>query len=187
MKYLPGQWLRVRLSEELKHQFTLSSSPSEDFLQFTTKFGVESEYKKALWKMKVGQGVEINGPFGSFVLDTNDTAPRLFLAGGIGITPFRSMIRYNLDCNFSLDIVLVYAVKNKSQAVFVGELPAAVVESETQGRLDEIKIKNLVPDYLTRTWWVCGPPAMVESFVELAQKMGVGADKIRSEEFTGYL
>ncbi|KKU38554.1 MAG: Oxidoreductase, 2Fe-2S and FAD/NAD(P) binding domain protein [Candidatus Amesbacteria bacterium GW2011_GWA1_46_35] len=97
MKYVPGQWFYVKLDENLKHHFTISSSPTENFLQFTTKYREESDYKKALWQKRAGDSLEINGPFGSFVLDEKDTSPRLFIAGGIGITPFRSMIKYATD------------------------------------------------------------------------------------------
>src|SRR3989344_2458531 len=101
IKYKPGQWVDVRLMDNgrwtMKHNFSLSSSPTEDFLQFTTKYRRESEYKKALWSKRAGDAVEIRGPFGEFVLDTSDRRPRMFIAGGIGITPFRSMIKYMTD------------------------------------------------------------------------------------------
>ena len=102
IKYLPGQWMYVTIPQPStlspqKHHFTISSSPTEPFLQFTTKYRQESDYKKALWQKRAGDSLEINGPFGSFVLDEKDTSPRLFIAGGIGITPFRSMIKYATD------------------------------------------------------------------------------------------
>ena len=191
LNYLPGQWMYVRLSADLRHHFTISASPTEDLLQFTTKFRPESEYKQVLWQMKEGNEVEINGPFGSFVLDEKDTTPRLFIAGGIGITPFRAMIRYVADRQLNLPVTLLYSGKNTDEMAFVGELQTAncklqIIETEKEGRVDEAKIKKYCPDYLERTWWVCGPPAMVEAMVELGQKMGVSADKLRSEEFTGY-
>ncbi len=186
LKYQPGQWMYVRLNANLKHHFTISSSPTEDFLQFTTMYREESEYKQTLFKLKVGDQIDVSGPFGSFVLDAADTTPRLFIAGGIGITPFRSMLKYYQDQNLNLPVTLLYSVKTKSEGAFVDQLSAIVVESATQGRLDEVKIRQLVPDFATRTWWLCGPPAMVEAFVGLAQKMGLPPEKIKSEEFTGY-
>ncbi len=184
--YSAGQWMYVRLSPDLKHHFTISSSPTEDFLQFTTMFRPESGFKQALFKLKVGDSVDVAGPFGSFALDGEDKTSQLFIAGGIGITPFRSMLKYNQDKGLDLPLKLLYSVKNKSEGAFINQLEAIVVETETQGRLDEAKVNTLVPDWSNRTWWLCGPPAMVESLVELAQKMGVATDKIKSEEFTGY-
>ena len=184
--YQPGQWMYVRLNAELKHHFTISSSPTENFLQFTTMLRPESEFKRTLFKLAVGDTVDVNGPFGSFFLNVKDLSPQLFVAGGIGITPFRSMLKYNQDQGLNLPLKLLYSVKNKTEAAFIKQLEAQVVETDTQGRLDDTKIKALVPDWLTRSWWLCGPPLMVESLVELAQKMGVAPDKIKSEEFTGY-
>lgn len=186
LAYQPGQWMYVRLNENLKHHFTISSSPTENFLQFTTMYREESEYKKALFSLQVGDTVDINGPFGSFVLDPADAGPRLFIAGGIGITPFRSMLKYNQDKNLHLPLTLLYSVKTKSEGAFIDQLTAIVVETATQGRLDEVKVSQLVPDFASRTWWLCGPPAMVEAFVSLGQKMGLLPEKIKSEEFTGY-
>ena len=185
MEYLPGQWFYVKLDENLKHHFTISSSPTEDFLQFTTKFREESDYKKALWQKKVGDELEINGPFGGFTLDKKDTTPRLFIAGGIGITPFRSMIKYVSDKQLTLPIKLLYSVKTKDEGAFIYDLrfmihDLRIVETETEGRLGEMKIKQLIPDWKDRSWWVCGPPAMVEAAMMFAP---TGA---RSEEFTGY-
>jgi glycine betaine catabolism B len=189
LKYMPGQWMYVRLSPELKHHFTISSSPTEPFLQFTTK-STGSEYKKELWTKKTDDTVEINGSFGSFVLDESDTTPRLFIAGGIGITPFRSMMKYLLDKNSDLPHTLLYSVKSANEAAFKDLLLSSsntrVIETELEGRIDEEKIHKYCPDWKERTWWVCGPPSMVIAFVELAQKMGVAPEKIKSEEFTGY-
>ncbi len=191
LSHVAGQWMYVRLSTDLKHHFTISTSPTEEFLQFTTKFRTESEYKQALWQKKEGDEVEVNGPFGSFVLDEKDTTPRLFIAGGIGITPFRSMIKYATDRQLNLSITLLYSGKNIGEMAFLNELRITnnvlrIIETEKEGRLDQEKIKEYCPDWRTRTWWVCGPPAMVEGIVELGQKMGVAVDKLRSEEFTGY-
>lgn len=186
LKYQAGQWMYVRLNEQLKHHFTISSSPTEDFLQFTTMYREESDYKKALFALKVGDTVEVNGAFGSFVLNESDTTPQLFIAGGIGITPFRSMLKYNQDKQLNLPLVLLHSVKTKAEAAFIDLLPAVLVETATQGRLDEAKVKRLVPDYAVRTWWLCGPPAMVEASVELAQKMQLPPERIKSEEFSGY-
>lgn len=186
MKYIPGQWFYVKLDEKLKHHFTISSSPTEPHLQFTTVFREESDYKKALWAKKIDDEVEIAGPNGGFIFDENDKTPRLFIAGGIGITPFRSMIRYVADKQLSLPITLLYSVKNKGKAAFT-DLPfTRIIETETEGRLDEEKIKKYCPDWQDRSWWLCGPPALVAAFVELEKKMGIAPEKLKSEDFTGY-
>ena len=217
MRYIPGQWMFVRLNENLKHHFTISSSPTEPHLQFTTVFREESDYKKALWTKKIDDEVEIAGPNGGFIFDESDKTSRLFIAGGIGITPFRSMIRYAVDKNLSVPITLLYSVKTKDQAAFanlpytrliypnnsslhaqtdlgiypsasfaVANLAMMIIETEKDGRLDEEKVKRLCPDWQDRSWWLCGPPALVAAFVELGKKMGISPEKLKSEDFTGY-
>jgi ferredoxin-NADP reductase len=61
-----------------------------------------------------------------------------------------------------------------------------IIETEKEGRIDVVKIKKYCPDWQESSMWLCGPPAMVEACVELAQKMGLPPEKIKSEEFTGY-
>ena len=191
LNYAAGQWGYVRLNETLKHHFTLSSSPTEEYLQFTTKYRPESEYKNYLWNMEVGDGVEINGPFGSFVLDERNKTPRLFIAGGIGITPFRSMVKYINDKKLNLAMTLLYSGKNVAEMAFVNELrimnnELRIIETAKEGRTDENKIKKYCPDWKERSWWLCGPPMFVEAMVEVGQKMGISAENLKSEEFTGY-
>lgn len=96
------------------------------------------------------------------------------------------MLKYVADKNLNLPIELIYSVRTKADAAFADQLPAMVVETAKEGRLDESKIKALISDYASRTWWLCGPPAMVEAFVQLAQKLGLPPEQVKSEEFTGY-
>src|SRR3989344_407409 len=180
----------------MKHNFSLSSSPTEDFLQFTTKYRRESEYKKALWSKKPGDLIEIRGPFGEFVLDTDDRRPRILIAGGIGITPFRSMLRYSADKKLDLPTTLLYSVKNRAEGAFAAELQnlsiinsqlsIKFIETEKEGRLNAQKIKSYCPSWRESTVWLCGPPAMVEAIMEIVSGMGWLPEAIKSEEFTGY-
>ena len=103
------------------------------------------------------------------------------------------MIKYATDRQINLPITLLYSGKNTGEMAFISEFNVQssmfsvwVIETVKEGRIDAKKIQDLVPYWRDRTWWVCGPPPMVEAMVELAQKMGVDANKLRSEEFTGY-
>lgn len=178
INYLPGQYITMTVND-LKHDFTLSSNPMEPFLQITTKFRPESEYKQALWKLGVGDEIEIAGPSGKFVFDPNDLTPRLFLAGGMGITPFRSMLK-------STTAVLLYSVKEATEVVFGKELPAIVIETSKAGRLDEAKIKKYCQDWNKRGWWMCGPAGFTDAMVALAKEMKIPEDRVHSEDFPGY-
>lgn len=196
VRYTAGQWMDIRLTDLLKHHYTLSSSPTETWLQFTTKFRPESEFKQVLWSKQVGDDVEIKGPFGSFVLDEADTRPKIFIAGGIGITPFRSMIKYMADQQLDLPTTLLYSVKNRGEGAFTDELLSLtaripslkieIIETENQGRLNAEKLTRSCPDWKTSTLWLCGPPGLVEAFMDMAIKMGFAPEAIKSEEFTGY-
>ena len=190
----PGQWMDVTIAPGLKHTFTISLSPTEDFVQFTTMLRPQSEFKRILFALKVGSKLDIEGPHGSFVMNESDTRPRLFLAGGIGITPFRSMLKYAIDKDLQLPITLLHSVKTRSAAPFVNWLTGQltnwqtvrVVETEVKGRLNEKKVKELVPDFISRTWWICGPAGFVDAMRELALEMGITEDLIKSEDFPGY-
>lgn len=183
--WIPGQWAYWKLDENLMRMFTISASPSEDFLQFTTKFRPESEYKQKLWSMKEGNEVDVDGPHGSFVLDEADTMPRLFLAGGMGMTPFRSMRKYILDKNLNLDTKVVASVKEKPE-VFFSEFIDFQVITSLEGRVDKQKIKSLVGDWANRSWWLTGPAGFIDGMKELGLKMGISEEMIKTEDFPGY-
>jgi len=182
--FLPGQWIWVKLSENLKHHFTISSSPTEKKLQFTTKFREESDYKKFLWIMKVGDSIDIAGPHGEFILTDADTKPRLLLAGGMGITPFRSMLKYKQDKNLSIDMKLIYSLRNKSEGAFTDN--GTLYETSKNDHLYANKIKELVPDYANRDWYVCGPSKFVDACVDISKTLAIPADNLHTEDFPGY-
>lgn len=102
-KFEPGQWMSVTISD-FKHDFTISSSPTQKLIQFTTKFRPTSDYKKLLWNLKIGDAITLDGPHGQFLL--GDHSPKLFLYKGMGITPFRSMQKFIADKNLPIDVVL---------------------------------------------------------------------------------
>jgi glycine betaine catabolism B len=187
-KYVPGQWTTITLPELKvpdpqgnKRDFSLSSSPTENFLQFTTKYST-SGYKQTLWKIEIDQEVEMRAISGNFVWQGNE--PKLFIAGGMGITPFRSMWKYAKDKKLPADIKLLWSVK-PNQEIFKSDVggPETRITSE---RVSRELISKFCPDFKNREWWVCGPPAMVEAVIQLGQKMGVEEKNIRSEEFSGY-
>jgi ferredoxin-NADP reductase len=174
----PGQWMYV-VFRGIRRHFTISSSPTENKIQFTTKKS-DSDFKQAMWAAKIGDEAELTAPFGNFYLDENNLQPKLFIAGGIGITPFRSMLTYARDKNLNLPIKLLYTVKSIEEAAFSNEL------GPIEGRLDSERILALCPDAKEREWWICGPPMMVESMRNLALVAGIDSARVKVEEFTGY-
>ncbi|MEJ2744461.1 MAG: hypothetical protein P8123_02065 [bacterium] len=153
--------------------------------------------------MKPGDAVTIKYPFGVFTLE-NATPKVAFLSGGIGITPIRSMCKYAVDAQMAIDIVLVYANRSIGDIVFREEFdlmqkrhtglrvahvlfdPAPGFKC-TVGLINAQVVKNEVPDYAVRRFYVCGPPAMVESMKKLlGEELGVSGEKIVTERFQGY-
>ena len=205
LDFKAGQFLSVKLHDnsQLKRYLSISSSPTEKcYLEFTKKL-TESDFSKTLDGLKAGDQVDIQYPFGKFVLD--ESASRIaFLSGGIGITPIRSICKYVVDKNLGQDIVLVYANRSVKDIVFKDDFDALVksyprlrvahvlCETEpgfkcTVGRINQQVIKNEIPDYQERKFYLCGPPQMVEAMRKLlAEELGVLPDLIVMENFQGY-
>lgn len=208
VNYLAGQYFYFTLPS-LKYpdprgatrHFTISSSPTEgNLLRLTTRIREESGYKKTLDELEMGALIEGEGPNGEFILDENEKGPHVFLAGGIGITPFRSMIKYSTDKNLSTQIYLIYSDSTEEDMTFKKELeeiskfyPNIEIEfvfTKTQGRIDQLKIEKFIENWkliiANCIWWLCGPPAMVEAMEQTLGKLNISSGKVRSEKFTGY-
>lgn len=125
--YLPGQFVYLTLpsvsGKDPKgptRMFTLSSSPTEkNFISITTRVRKDSLFKKALNNLKLGELVNTEGPSGTFIIDKKEKGPHVFLAGGIGITPFRSFTKYNIDQKLkSIKLHLIYANSTPEDITF---------------------------------------------------------------------
>ena len=206
LNYLPGQFLYYTLPS-LKYpdprgatrHFTFSSSPTEgNLLRLTTRIRPESGYKKTLDELAIGSLVEGEGPNGTFILNDNDLGPHVFLAGGIGITPFRCMLKYVADKKLSTQIYLIYSDSTEEDMAFKKEFEEAsknhpnikteFVITSRDGRIDELKINKFIGNWKIGncTWWLCGPPPMVDAMQEILGKVGVTSNHLRAEKFTGY-
>lgn len=150
--------------------------------------------------------VQGEGPNGTFVLDENEKGSHVLLAGGIGITPFRSMIKYTIDKKLGFPLHLIYANPLPEQISYKKELEDWSKESENLlvdltvtrpkesevkwsglvGRIDGKMITKLVKNLSDKTYWLCGPPEMVSATENILGELDITSDKIRSEKFTGY-
>jgi len=209
--FLPGQHISLRLIHHKPdyrgtvRQFTVSSSPTEKgILTVTTKKGVSS-FKQALFSLTPGAVVEARGPGGQFLFESGSTGHHLMIAGGIGVTPFRSMVKYWLDQKLTDPITLIYSNRSEAEVVFRQELDSwvasrsklTVVYTLTQpptepgwagyrGRINEELIKTSLPAWRKATCYICGPPVMVSAMAALLSGMGINQEKIRLERFVGY-
>jgi ferredoxin-NADP reductase len=207
INYVPGQYFYFTLPS-LKYpdprgttrHFTLSSSPTEgNTLQSTTRIREESGFKKTLSELPIGTVIEGEGPNGVFVFDEKEEITSVFIAGGIGITPFRSIIKYAADKNLTNPIHLIYS-NSESDFAFKKELdqiaaghPNIIIEyvvTSTEGRLNKEKIGSILTKWNlelpTLTWWVCGPPAMIDAMEQVLGETGVTTNHLRTEKLTGY-
>ena len=200
-----GQFMQVSLKTdpELKRYLSISNSPSEKgYLEFTKKI-TESDFSKALNNFKPGDSVIIQYPFGNFTLK-DEHAKIAFLSGGIGITPIRSICKFVVDKNIGTDMVLIYANRTindiafredfdqmqkqypKVRVVHVLSEPSGGLISRA-GRVNSQVIKEDIPDYLERRFYLCGPPAMVEAMKKiLTDELSLPGENIITENFAGY-
>jgi len=211
--FLPGQYFYFTLPNlnypdprGATRHFTISSSPTEgNLLQLTTRIRQESGYKKTLDELPIGVIVEGEGPNGTLYLDKNVSGTQIFVVGGIGITPFRSIIKYNIDNNLKIPMYLIYS-NSDSDFVFKKELDqwqkendyikVSYFDSSIFGHLDKLAIEKLIENWFTPTGaklvignsvlWTVGPPPFTDALENVFEKMKIPSDNIRSEKFTGY-
>lgn len=200
-----GQFLKVTLLDnpELKRYLSISSSPTEKgYLEFTKRI-TSSDFSKALDQLKAGDKVKVQYPMGNFTLEGAGSKV-VFLSGGIGITPLRSMIKYAVDMQLDLDMVLIYANRSVNDIVFKEDLDAmqrsysklriahVLCEPDPKfkcipGLINAQVIKDEVQDYLERRFYLCGPPAMVEAMKKmLIEELALPKEHIITENFQGY-
>ena len=189
-----------------RRYFSIASSPTEAELLIAARFYPRSSsYKQRLSDMKRGDEIIAAELSGDFVLPKKSDTPLLFIAGGIGITPFRSMIKYLTDTGEHRDIVLLYSNRSNDQIVFKDVFDAAqstiglkVAYTLTDaasapegwdgsvGPIDAAMIEKEVPDYRRRKVFISGSPSMVEDMKQLMRVSGVNRSNVRSDYFPGY-
>jgi ferredoxin-NADP reductase len=210
--FLPGQAIDVVLPEpaggdaqSARHTFSIASAPFEGGLVVATRMR-DNAFKRALGALPVGAGVAIEGPFGSLTLHADHTRAAVFIAGGIGITPFISLLRQAAHERSAQRLVLLYSNRRPEDAAFLRELQALEQQhrpftllatmtaisqsiepwSGLQGPIDEPLLKRTAADLTRPIYYVAGPPAMAEALRLTLNDIGVADDAIRSEAFYGY-
>jgi len=194
-----GQFLEYTLghahadSRGMRRYFTIASSPTEKQILVCSRFSEKgSTFKKALSAMKPGDEIIASKIAGDFVLPKDPTSKLAFIAGGIGITPFRSIVKHLLDKNQSRDIVLLYGAKSEEELVFRDIFEEAHERFGmkdvyvTKGFIDGRIIEQEVPDFKERTFYVSGPEPMVKAVEKMLAGMGVPRKHIKRDYFPGY-
>lgn len=174
--------------------FTISLSPTEGkLIRFTTRLREESGFKKTLDELAVGSEITGEGPGGTFYMDKNTSGNHIFLAGGIGITPLRSMIKFALDTKLNVQITLIYSNSAIEEVTFKEELETWQKENSnlkvilSLARINEDLIRKNIEGITDPTFWISGPPGMVDGMEGLLiSKLKISPTKIKLEKFTGY-
>jgi len=207
LQFKPGQYLDCTLlnppetdAEGDIRSFSIASAPAEDGLTVATRMR-DTAFKRVLQQMPLGSPLQTEGPMGSFTLH-GAARPAVFLAGGIGITPFRSMIRAGLKPR----TVLFYFNRRPEDAAFLQEFrdleqtdknlhcvgvmtgmeKSSRPWSGETGHFDKAMLMRHVADLAAPIYYVAGPPKMVNALKETLTGAGVNEDDIRSEDFAGY-
>jgi ferredoxin-NADP reductase len=205
ISFKAGQFLRIKLNNDknLERYLSISNSPTEEgYLEFTKKI-TASDFSLALSALKPEDILSIEYPYGAFTLERAGKKI-VFISGGIGITPIRSMCKFAADKKLDLDVVLLYANNSVQDIAFMDDFKRmqeeynrlrvvhVLCEREMEfscvvGKINAEIIRKEIPDYIERSFLLCGPPSMVEAMKNLLTKdLILPPDKIITENFQGY-
>ncbi len=213
--FRPGQYMEWTLSHRdpdsrgNRRYFTIASSPTEKDVRIGVRFYPEpSSFKNRIAFLEKGDTIVASQCAGDFVLPDKKDQKIAFIAGGIGATPFRSMMKYLLDKNEKRPIIMLYSNKTISDIAYKDIFDSAesilgiktiyaVTNSDKNeiqsgwpivyGFIDAEMIKKEVPDYLERTFYISGPRSMVTTFEKILRDMGVTRSKIKTDFFPGFV
>jgi ferredoxin-NADP reductase len=184
--------------------FSISSAPSEGVITITTRLR-DTAFKRVLQVMPLGTPVRIEGPFGDLRLHHADR-PAVVLTGGIGITPFRSILLETIRAGgLPYPVVVLYANRRPQDAAFLDELGALAEQDANlrfvptmsgldvadpwdgeRGHIDASMLGRHLEGVTNAIYYLTGPPAMVQGLRTMLIRAGAEEDDIRTEEFTGY-
>ena len=212
IKYRPGQYMEWTLphknadSRGVRRYLTLASSPTEDNIRLGVKFYPNgSSYKKALLAASSDTPIAAGQLSGDFVMPRDTSQKLVFIAGGIGVTPFRSMLKYLVDKNEKRDIVLIYSDKTEQELVYLDvfrqaeeriNLKAVYTLTDMnklspswagqKGYISEALVSAQVPDLMERLFYISGSHHMVTGVKEALNTLGVPNHQIKTDFFPGY-
>jgi len=204
--FIPGQFMFLTIhnkGKRLVKHFTISSCPSEERFIEITKRLTGHEFSNALANLSINEIVEIDAPYGNFIFN-GEYKKVLFLTGGIGITPIRSIICYCVENEVNSDIILVYSCRDEDNIPFKEDLDRyhcmasnlKVIYTLTEpssewrgykGRITADMIRELVPDYNSRFSYISGSSNMVNTVVHiLLDELKIPSKQVKKEHFLGY-
>lgn len=185
--------------------FSIASSPADSPRVTVATRLTGSAFKHSLLEASAGLEVELEGPFGSFTLHKNASKPAVFLAGGIGITPFRSIIKDAAERRLPHSMTLFYSNRTPASTAFLADLeawqrqnghfqlvatvaepPGAEVWRYEVGLMNAATLGAHIRDWSPAICYLAGPPAFVKAMRAALEEAGADPDNVRTEEFSGY-
>ncbi len=183
--------------------FTFASAPFEQFLVCATRLR-DTAFKRTLQNLNPGSKIKFEASFGNFVLHKNSTLPAVFLIGGIGITPVRSIIAQATHEQLPHRLILLFSNKTPEETPFLSDFQNLAKENSNftfvpimsrlkrgewpgeTGHLNETMLKRYVPDLQTPIFYLSGPAPMVKTMREILLNSQANEDNLKTEEFPGY-
>jgi ferredoxin-NADP reductase len=209
--FIPGQYFFVTLKpddeehkDELTHHFSIVNSPNQkSTLALTTRLRLgQSAYKRTLNEAQVGDEVEIGKIAGSFVLPESPDKPVVFIALGIGITPYISMLRYAFEENKDYSFTLIYSDNETQSMPFLDELkqmekehpnfklvPVVTQDENWEGEkrhIDADFLKDYLDDIKNVLYYISGPPSAVTAVSDNLKGANIPEENIKTDNFSGY-
>lgn len=205
--FIPGQYggftlINPETKTPITRRFSLLSAPEEPTIRITTRIQ-PSDFKKALSALKPNEHIKFAGPTGTFVLHEDTNIPAVCLAGGVGITPFYSMIQHCKMANIIRPITLFYGNNTEEDAAYFNEFimlakehsffkfipifqqPSAAWQGE-KGLISASLIDNYVDCQKPAIFYACGSPTMVQAMQRALAELDIPQSNIKVEDFPGY-
>jgi len=211
-QFKAGQFMRFSLidppetdAEGDQRTFSIASAPHEEDLMIATRMR-DTAFKRVIKSMPIGSEIQVRGPYGRMTLHEDSTRPAVFLTGGIGITPFRSIALDAASTGLSHRLSLFYSNRRPEDAAFLEELaqlearnphyrfiptmtsPASSKPtwSGETGYISGEMLARFIDDLKTPVYYVAGPQGLVNAMRKTLGEVGVSEEDIKAEEFAGY-
>ncbi len=209
LKFMAGQYLGISFNKLVKpdslsiKSFSIASSPKDKFLEIATRMR-NTGFKQTLASKKIGSLIDIEGPYGQFTLHTNSKRGAVFIAGGIGITTFRSIIKNALAANSKIKMMLIWSNKKPATAPYLDETQKwaqnspnfKLITTMTQAKAGEwsgLRAKITGKFFAKHAkgaqkpvYYITGSPNFVFSVKNMLKNLKVADDDIKIEDFAGY-
>jgi ferredoxin-NADP reductase/Na+-translocating ferredoxin:NAD+ oxidoreductase RnfD subunit len=212
LNFKAGQYATINLKHPhsdargVRRSFSIASAPGSNELVIAYKIPVKdraSTFKKALAGLHEGDSISASSIAGTFTLPDDQKQKLVFIAGGIGITPFLSMLKELVIKKQNRDVILFYFISDENELNFVNSFNAArsyglklipvfsspdakAYSPALRGRLNEADIKKAVPDFSERDFFISGPPVFVDAYKSMLAKLAISRRRIQTDHFSGY-